>query len=106
MLNLAVTNTKKVSAYSIQETLFLFCFFFQNFATQSYTQIITVYSHTYILERKALKWCTSSPDDPKTSMELNCSVEMRMATGAFSIHSPFGEFLLLCKKLPSSHIHT
>ena len=33
---------------------------------------------------------------PKTSMELN-SVEMRMAKGAFSIRSLFGEFLLLGK---------
>ena len=39
------------------------------------------------VERKAPKWCTFSPDDPKTSMELNCSVEMRMVKGTFSIRS-------------------
>ena len=39
-------------------------------------------------------WCTFSPDDPKTSMELNCSVEVRMAKGAISIRSLFAEFLL------------
>ena len=46
---------------------------------------------------KALKRYTFSPDDPKTSMELNCLMEMRMAKGAFSIHSLFGEFQLLGK---------
>ena len=46
------------------------------------------------VEIKAPKRCTFSPDDPKTSMELNCSVEIRMAKGAFSIRSLFGEFLL------------
>ena len=29
------------------------------------------------------KRCISSPDDPKTRVELNCSVEIRMAKGAF-----------------------
>ena len=42
------------------------------------------------------RW-TFSPDDPKTSRELNCSVKMRMAKGEFSIRSRFGEFLLLGK---------
>ena len=46
---------------------------------------------------KAPKRWTFSPDDPKTRMELNCSVEMRIAKGAFSIHSLSGEFLLLGK---------
>ena len=49
------------------------------------------------VERKASKRCTFSPDDPKTSMELNCSVVMRMAKGAIAIRSLFGEFLLLGK---------
>ena len=49
------------------------------------------------VERKAPKRCTFSLDDPKTSMELNCSMEMRMAKGAFSIRSLFGVFLLLGK---------
>ena len=49
------------------------------------------------VERKAPKRCTFSPDDPKTSMEFNCSVEMRIAKGAFSIRSLVGEFLLLGK---------
>ena len=47
------------------------------------------------VERKAPKRCTFSLDGLKTSMELNCSVEMRMAKGAFFIRSLFGEFLLL-----------
>ena len=47
--------------------------------------------------KKAPKRCTFSPDDPQTSTELNCSVEMRMAKGAFSLRSLFGEFLLLGK---------
>ena len=51
----------------------------------------------YCYERKAPKRCTFSPDDPKTSMELNCLVEMRMAQGAFSIRSLSGEFLLLAE---------
>ena len=33
----------------------------------------------------------------KQAWSKNCSVEMRMAKGAFSIHSLFGEFLLLGK---------
>ena len=49
------------------------------------------------VERKAPKRCTFSPDDPKTSMELICSLEMRIAKGAFSLHSLFGVFLLLGK---------
>ena len=49
------------------------------------------------VERKAPKPCTFFPDDPKTRMKLNCSVEMRIIKGAFSIHSLFGEFLLLGK---------
>ena len=49
------------------------------------------------VERKAPKRCTFSPDDPKTSMQLNCSVEMRITIEAFSIRSLFGEFLLLGK---------
>ena len=49
------------------------------------------------VERKASKRCTFSPDDPKTSMELNCLVEMRTAEEAFSIRSLSGEFLLLGK---------
>ena len=49
------------------------------------------------VERKAPKRCTFPSDDPKTNMELNCSVEMRMTKGAFSIRSLSGEFLLLSK---------
>ena len=49
------------------------------------------------VERKAPKRCTFFPDDSETSMELNCSVEMRMAKGAFSIRSLSGEVLLLGK---------
>ena len=49
------------------------------------------------VERKAPKRCTFSLDDPKMSMELNCSVEMRMAKGTLSIRSFSGEFLLLGK---------
>ena len=47
--------------------------------------------------RKAPKRCTFSPDDPKTSMELNCSVEMRMAKETSSLRSLSGELLLLGK---------
>ena len=49
------------------------------------------------VEWEAPKRCTFSPNDPKTSMVLNCSVEIRQAKGAFSIRSLFGEFLLLDK---------
>ena len=49
------------------------------------------------VERKAPKRYTFFPDDPITSMKLNYSVEMRMAKGAFSIRSHFGESLLLGK---------
>ena len=55
------------------------------------------FSSSSLFEGNAPKQCTFSSDDPKTSMELNCSVEMRMAKGAFSIRSLFGEFLLLAK---------
>ena len=47
------------------------------------------------VERKAPKRCTFSPDDPKKSMGLNCSVEMGMAKGAFSICSLSSEFQFL-----------
>ena len=40
---------------------------------------------------------TFSPDDPKTSMELNCLVEMRIAKGVFSICSLSSGFWLLGK---------
>ena len=49
------------------------------------------------VEKKAPKRCTFSPDDPKISIDLNLTVEMRMANGAFSNSSLFGEFLLLGK---------
>ena len=49
------------------------------------------------VERKAPQQCIFSLDDPKTSMELNCSVEMKTAKMAFSIRTLFGEFLLLGK---------
>ena len=48
-------------------------------------------------ERKASKGSTFSRDDPKSSIELKYSVEIRMAKGAFSIRSPSGEFPLLGK---------
>ena len=38
--------------------------------TQIYTSYIYIYIYIYIYERKALKRCTFSPDDPKTSIEL------------------------------------
>ena len=50
------------------------------------------------VEGKAPKMCTFSPDEPKKSMELNCSMAMRMAKEAFSIHSLSGEYLFLLYK--------
>ena len=54
-----------------------------------------IYTAYFLISIKNL--CTFSPDDPKTNIELNCPVEMRMAKGAFSIRSLFDEFLLLGK---------
>ena len=74
-------------------TLFLLSSFEMCFALDSHGLSVQFINK----ERKAPKRCTLSLDHPKTSVELNCSVEMRMAKGAFSIHSLSGKFLLLGK---------